>query len=87
MWSCGYAGNRRCGARCSEHLAGHGGYTLCRPCQTQTAPHLHIWTSRLQPAAVAQALERGVRPQNDVLDSFSKEQVREFGDVELDPHM
>ena len=35
----------------------------------------------------AQALERGVRPQNDVLDSFSKEQVREFGDVELDPHM
>ena len=34
-----------------------------------------------------QALERGVRPQNDVLDSFSKEQVREFGDVELDPHM
>jgi hypothetical protein len=63
------------------------GTLSCRPCQTHTAPHLHIWTSRLQPAAVAQALERGVRPQNDVLDSFSKEQVREFGDVELDPHM
>jgi hypothetical protein len=44
-------------------------------------------TKGLHPAPMAQALERGARPQNDVLDSFSKEQVREFGDVELDPHM
>lgn len=41
----------------------------------------------VQKDTLSSALERNTRPQNDVLDAFSKEQVREYGDVELDPHM
>lgn len=34
-----------------------------------------------------QALERSAAPQSDMMESFSKEQVKAHGDIELDPNM